>query len=140
MNRIDRRRLRGGLLSCGLAVGLLALASPAPAAQIDLTNCQAKQIRICAWDRLGGTGDWGLTGRHVYSEVGETHHFTCDANCKFTIVTDCKSGECAECGSSDTPLDHSWGKGAYQLISLEKNDNGYNSSDLVKVEPGTPCP
>lgn len=140
MKRAGMRRLFGGWLSCGLAVGLFAFAASAQAAQIDLTNRQPRQVRICAWDKIGGTGNWSLTGRHLYSEKGESHHFTCDANCKSSIVTDCKNGECAECGSSNTFLDHSGGKGAYQLIALDKNADSYKSSDLRKVDPGAPCP
>ena len=49
MKRAGMRRLFGGWLSCGLAVGLFAFAASAQAAQIDLTNCQPRQVRICAW-------------------------------------------------------------------------------------------
>lgn len=129
----------GGLAALALMAGLLAAAPPAAAAQIDLTNCQPKEVRVCAWDddEVG----WELQGHHIYSEIGDTHHFTCRANCKFSIVNDCKHGNCSQCqGGGGSFIDHSWGKGAYQLVGLERTSSGsYKSSDLKKVDAGAQC-
>lgn len=140
----DPRRGIGIVISFGLALGLLAVAAPAGAAQIDLTSCQPQQVRICALDPAGhdlnGEPMWNITGDHIYSE-GETKHFTCDANCKFWISEHCSDGSCSSCLNKGSFVDHSWGKGAYQLISLEKNGSGdYKSADLQQVDSGAPCP
>lgn len=125
-----------------LLAGLIMASAPAEAAQIDLTNCQPKEVRVCAWDddQVG----WELQGHHIYSKVGETYHFTCRANCKFSIVNDCKNGHCTQCqgaGSAEAWVDHSWGKGTYQLVDLKKNSDGnYKSADLQKVDAGAQCP
>lgn len=121
-----------------LLTGLLALGTAADAAQIDLMNCQSQQVRVCAWDddQVG----WELQGHHIYSSVGETHHFTCRANCKFSIVADCKNGDCPPCQGEGSFVDHSFGKGTYQLVALEKaSSDAYKSADIQKVEAGAQC-
>jgi hypothetical protein len=121
-----------------LLAGVLALGTAANAAQIDLMNCQSQQVRVCAWDddQVG----WELQGNHVYSSVGETHHFTCRANCKFSIVADCKNGDCKPCQGEGSFVDHSFGKGTYQLVALDKaSSDAYKSADIQKVESGAQC-
>lgn len=148
-----RRKLRpqptfaswGRRASYGLAFGLVAAAVPVSAAQIDITSCQPKQVRICSLDSnghdLNGDPMWLITGNHIYSSTGETHHFTCDANCKFWISEHCSDGGCSGCLEKGSFLDHSWGKGAYQLIALDKNSAGnYVSGDLKEVDSGGSCP
>lgn len=136
----------------GLAIALAAVLAaataaslPAAAAQIEVTNCQPKQVRMCAYD-ANWHGDLEVAGKHVLSE-GESGHYTCKANCQFWISDPCQNGKCADCGAITygTWLDHSWGKGNYQLVSLAKTGSGggqshYKSSDLVKVEEGAACP
>lgn len=120
------------------AGALLAFGTAAYAAQIDLMNCQSQQVRVCAWDddQVG----WELQGNHVYSSVGETHHFTCRANCKFSIVADCKNGDCKPCQGEGSFVDHSFGKGTYQLVALDKaSSDAYKSADIQKVESGAQC-
>ena len=134
----------GHLASYGLAVGLLAAAVPVGAAQIDITSCQPKQVRICSLDPAGhdlnGDPMWNITDNHIFSE-GDTKHFTCDANCKFWISEHCNDGSCSSCLNKGSFLDHSWGKGAYQLIALDKTSSGdYKSADLEKVDEGASCP
>lgn len=138
IHAMSTRKLAGIAAAGALLTGFLAFGTPADAAQIDLTNCQSKEVRVCAWDddQLG----WELQGDHVYSEMGQTHHFTCRANCKFSIVADCKNGKCSPCQGSGSFVDHSWGKGAYQLIALEKSSSdAYKSSDIQKVDAGAQC-
>lgn len=137
-----RRPVRG-LAACGLLLGLLA-AAPAGAAQIDVTSCQPKQVRICSLDPAGhdlnGDPMWNITDNHIFSE-GDTKHFTCDANCKFWISEHCSGGSCSSCLNKGSFLDHSWGKGAYLLVALDKASSGdYKSADLQKADAGAPCP
>lgn len=146
MMRTAGALLRGpvrGLVACGLLLALLA-AVPVGAAQIDVTSCQPKQVRICSLDPAGhdlsGEPMWTITGNHVFSE-GETKHFTCDANCKFWISEHCSDGSCSSCLNKGSFLDHSWGKGAYQLTALDKTSSGdYKSADLQQADSGAPCP
>lgn len=139
ISAMNLRNLKGIMAVGALLAGLLTLGAQADAAQIDLANCQSKEVRVCAWDddQVG----WELQGDHIYSSMNETHHFTCRANCKFSIVDDCKNGKCSQCpGGGGSFIDHSWGKGAYQLIALERTSSGnYKSSDLKKVDAGAQC-
>lgn len=124
----------------------LAAATSATAAQIDITNCQPKQVRICALDE-GPNEDpfiqvptWTVVGDRILSQ-GDTKHFTCNARCKFWISNPCSGGDCPKClGKHGTFLNHRWGKGAYQLVSLDMTDDGsYVSTDLIEVEAGAQC-
>lgn len=116
----------------------------AQAAQIDLTSCVTKQVKICAMEE-DWKGDENVAGEHIF-EKGETKHFTCRANCKFWITESCTNGSCVKCGhiTKGFWVDHSRGKGNYQLVSLAKtgvpHNPAYKSADIVKVKAGTACP
>jgi hypothetical protein len=136
-------RFYGLLRLCGLVFGLATTVAVVPqaasAAQIDITNCQAKRVTICSYD-----DSWGDAPNqsHLIAQ-GETNPFKCKANCVFWML-ECVEGTCHACkGGYGHWIDHSWGKGSYQLIPLDLNKNqyqpGYSSMDLKKVDSGTAC-
>ena len=122
----------GAVLVLVLPTILLGAVLPAAAAQIEVTNCQSKRVKMCSYDN---TWSDKPNQSHLMAK-GESAHFTCDANCKFWIL-ECASGTCHACkGGFGYWLDHSWGRGSYGLMSLaltsDKYNPAYESSDLVK--------
>ena len=145
-SRSIARRCKAAALGASLLTVMFAAAAPAAASQIDITNCQPQQVRICALDPgpedpLAEQSTWIVTSNHILSQ-GDTKHFHCDARCKFWISQHCNDGDCSRClGNHGNFLDHRWGKGTYQLVSLDRTkDNFYKSADLVEVEAGAQCP
>ena len=115
-----------------LLVLCLGAVRPAEAAQVYITNCVDKEVKICSADTTNALG-WNQ--KHKL-QTGDTGHFTCKVNCVF-VIADCKAnGNCDECLHSGMQwLDHSWSKGHYRLNSLDTSSKGtYQSSDLVKVD------
>jgi hypothetical protein len=134
----------GLLRACGtalvLSVALAWVTQTAHAAQIDITNCQAKRVKICAYD-----DSWSdAPNQSRLLGKGETSHFKCKANCKFWML-ECAEGTCHSCRSGTGYwVDHSWGRGTYHLVSLDlvkdQYSPAYKSSDLEKADDGAACP
>jgi hypothetical protein len=120
------------------AVGAFCVPFGANAAQIEVSNCQSSKVRICAFDNKNDTVG-GNTGAHELDE-NKQGHFTCDANCYFKIVDCSQHPNCDDCKKDGHWLDHSWGKGTYNLVGLVLNSKeDYESSNFVKTESTEIC-
>jgi len=138
------RNLCGNLLTVMVFAGAAALAAPlsATAAQITVSNCQSTKVRICSFDNK----EYNVDGnRHSHNLAqNEQGHFKCKANCVFKIVDCSEHTGCDECKHNGLWLNHSWGKGTYNLVGLATQEHQdeptvYKSSNLVKTDSDVIC-
>jgi len=130
--------------TAGLMLMLVLSSGLALAAQIDITNCTNTNVRICAYsNNLDIDSDNAHTLDAKSGTATATGHFTCHANCFFTMIENHVNEGCHDAdGDHRNPdyaeIDHSWGKGSYLLVALEMTSKGnYKSGDL---QEGSTCP
>jgi len=120
------------------ALPWLALAGPAEADKVNITNCTETTVKICADEQSGKV-------------IGpdEDKNFPCSGKCKFHLI-ECKGDNCGNCkeivwddknGENVYKIENQWSKGEYALVGLEtkKKDGGriYLASNL---KDGGTCP
>lgn len=144
--KTDRIRTicRSGLTAVFLAGAAVLIAPPsATAAKITVSNCQSTKVRICSFDDKNYNTVKGNTGSHNLAQ-NEQGKFSCHANCYFKIV-DCDAhAGCDDCKKNGYWLNHSYGKGTYNLNGLTTQEHqaeptAYVSSNFEKTESTVIC-
>ncbi len=125
-------------------VGLLLVATvcyaplKAHAAQIIVNNCQSTKVRICSFENKNNTVPGSIDSHNL--EENEHGKFKCKANCAFKIMNCSTYPGCDSCKKNTNWLDHSWGRGTYNLVGLEQNDkDNYKSSNFKKTDSTDVC-